>query len=625
MYTMQQESGQQSAPQSAPGARPSLPQTANSLLVADCGTVMTKVSLFGLVEGQYRLMARGEAPTTVAPPQHDITAGILQAIETIEFITGRHFIANGQLMLPEQEDGNGADIFIATVSVGGPLRMVVLGGVSPTLETLAQQAVSGLYVELKVMPTASYLAATANAAMTMPGTPGAPGMRNPWPPERIAAERDQQIARIRELRPHAALIVGMADGPAGPVPLQDACQLLLDASKGLLEQPEKPLYSVLYAGAPQYTEAVRRMISSIADITRIEPLTSQAQLGPISVAAAALHERDVIQHLPGYQQIVNWSAAAPVATTTSLSSLVRFLAQHYSMNVTAVDVGGMTTTLMVAGEHGEFIPSVNSGVGIGSGISGILQRAGVQRIVRWLPFSISEDEVRQFVLNRIMHPHVAPANPRELQLCQAFAREAMALALENARHNSSEWIDADLILATGGVLSHAPKEGQLALMLLDALQPRGVVSLVVDSTMLITQLGAVATVAPIPAVQVNENDAVTRRLGTCVVPFGAMRPGVPAVRLEIEYSNGQQQQVEVKGGTIEVIPLPPNTQASLSLFPAPGVDVGLGPGEHARAADEIDGGLIGLIVDARGRPLELPTDTAQRQARLQQWAQVLKA
>lgn len=603
------------------------PVTANSLLVADCGTVVTKVSLFGLVEGQYRLMARGEAPTTITPPQEDISAGIIQAIQSIEFITGRHFVANEQIISPEQDNGDGVDIFIATTSAGGPLRMAVLGSVSSSLEALARQAVSGLYVEMQTLPATSFLAATANAPVSVGAAQEAGrSASGAWTPERVNMEREQQIARIRELQPHAALIVGTADGPAGPQSLQEACQLLLSAAQGQQRPKEMQAtaqYAILYAGAPQYIEAVRGMTQGIADFTRVDTLTSQAQLGPISVAAAALHERDVLQHLPGYQHLLSWSASAPVATTTSLSSLVRFLAQHYAMNVTAVDVGGMTTTVMVAGEQGEFMPKVNSGLGIGPGIGAILQQVGIQRIVRWLPFAISEDEVRQFVLNRIMHPHVIPTSTRELQLCQAFAREAMLLTIEDAKKSAGEWLDADLILATGGVLSHAPKYGQVAMMLLDALQPRGVVSLVVDSTMLITQLGAVATVAPITAVQVNENDAVTHRLGTCVIPFGAVRPGQPALRVEIEFSNGRQQQIDVQGGTIEVIPLHTNEQALLSLFPAPGVDVGLGPGERARAAEEIDGGLIGLIIDARGRPLNLPADNRERQMRLQQWYKAL--
>jgi hypothetical protein len=138
-------------------------------------------------------------------------------------------------------------------------------------------------------------------------------------------------------------------------------------------------------------------------------------------------------------------------------------------------------------------------------------------------------------------------------------------------------------------------------------------------------LGAVASVSPIAAVQVNENDAVTHRLGTCVVPFGDLPAGSIAVKVGVEYSNGRQLSVDVMTGTIEVIPLRLNEQALLTLFPAPTVDVGLGLGERARAAEEIDGGLVGLIIDARGRPLQLPTDDTERQARLQQWSQAMGA
>ena len=162
-------------------------------------------------------------------------------------------------------------------------------------------------------------------------------------------------------------------------------------------------------------------------------------------------------------------------------------------------------------------------------------------------------------------------------------------------------------------------------MLLDALQPRGVTSLVLDRTMLISQLGAVATVAPIAAVQVNENDAVMHRLGTCVVPFGDLPSGQAAIRVGVEYSNGRQVTAEVMTGSIEIIPLRLNEQALLTLYPAPTADVGLGPGERARAAEEIDGGLIGLIIDARGRPLTFSTNEAERQARLLQWMQVMGA
>ena len=605
---------------------------ANSLLVADCGAVFTKVSLFGLVEGQYRLMARGESPTTITPPQADITAGIIQAINVIEFVTGRHFIEDERVITPEGENGDGVDVFIATISAGGPLRLVVLGGVNQALDTLVSQSISGLYAEMRPLPAPAYLAATTAAPVSVGANIGRPSSPGGWTQERVAMEWERQLEQLHELQPQAALIVGMADGPAGPNALQEACQLLVTAAK---EQQEtagaKPAngetkhITVLYAGAPQYVEAVRRMLNGVAEVTRVDPLTSQAQVGQISVASGALHERTVLRKLPGYEKLTSWTGSAPLATATSLSSLVRFLAQHYAMNVTAVDVGGSTTTLMLAGEQGEFIPTVNTGIGVGPGLSGVLQRVGLQRIVRWLPFTITEDEIRHFVLNHTLHPHSLPANARELQIIQAFAREAMIVTVETAEKNGGGWATTDLVLGTGGVLSHAPKFGQVAMLLLDALQPRGITSLVLDRTMLLPLLGAVASVSPITAVQVNENDAVAHRLGTCVIPFGNLPPGQPAVRVGVEYSNGRQVTVDVMSGSIEVIPLQLNEQALLTLFPAPTVDVGLGPGERARAAEEIDGGLVGLIIDARGRPLQLPMNEMERQARLVQWAQAMGA
>jgi len=613
MYTQTHPEGaQRQDRQEAPTQNQNM-ASANSLLVADCGSIFTKVSLFGLVEGQYRLMARGEAPTTVLPPQSDITHGIIEAIGIIEHITGRQFLSQGQLITPEEENGDGVDAFITTISAGGPIQLVVLGAVNSTLEALAEQAVSGLYAETHAIPSPSFVAANAASPLSI----GAAGQsQNGLTPERLAMEWERQLGHMREIQPHAALIVGMADGPAGPVPLQEACQLLANAAKEREEQygaraDENAVQcAVLYAGAPQYIEAVRRMLYGVADVTRVDSLVSQAQLGSISIAVGALHERSVLQRIPGYNRVQAWSSAEPVATATSLSSLVRFLAQHYAMNVTAIDIGGATTTVMLAGEQGEFVPNVN---------------AGVQRITRWLPFEIAEDELRQFVLNRISHPHVLPTSTRELYISHAIAREAMILTIERTKSNTIKWPDADLILATGGILAHAPKYGQVALMLLDALQPRGVTSLVVDKNLLISQLGAVATVAPITAVQVNENDAVTHRLGTCVVPFGQLQPGQVALTVGVEYTNGRQHKVEVMAGTIEVIPLRVNEQALLTLFPAPGIDVGLGPGERARAAEEIDGGLVGLIIDARGRPLIIPTEETERQARIMQWMQAIGA
>jgi hypothetical protein len=67
----------------------------------------------------------------------------------------------------------------------------------------------------------------------------------------------------------------------------------------------------------------------------------------------------------------------------------------------------------------------------------------------------------------------------------------------------------------------------------------------------------------------------------------------------------------------------PGQQALLGLYPSPSVDVGLGPGQQARASEPVEGGTLGLILDARGRPFTVPTDPMERIMRIRQWHQAL--
>ena len=86
--------------------------------------------------------------------------------------------------------------------------------------------------------------------------------------------------------------------------------------------------------------------------------------------------------------------------------------------------------------------------------------------------------------------------------------------------------------------------------------------------------------------------------------------------------------MEVPYGAIQVIPLRPDQHASLTVKPAPGFRVGSGePGKplKTQAGQEVKGGLVGLIIDARGRPLRLPADADVRRSVIQRWWSALDA
>jgi hypothetical protein len=608
-----------------------------SILAADCGSIFTKVALLGVVEGQYRLLARAETPTTAFPPYRDITVGVLQAIHELERITGRKIANRGQILTPEQSDGDGVDAFVVSLSAGGPLIVAMIaatlstpGAINKDDEALAEtarRAVAGVYADVE-------LVALPPAELASSGPNGGPDLQ--WV---------LQIEQLRRMNPRALLLAESGGTPRGRYPPEVIQSLSLALKELVNSQPESssgsgasfsratlklPIFHpadrlpIVYTGSVEASERLRQELGPQAEVRQTEPFAPH-HLAPLSAAISALHERQMLNTLSGYHHLNGWMSAPPMATATSFSSLIRFLARQYGMNVVGVDVGGSATSVMIAGEHGEFLPSVHATAGVASGLGSILRSVGVARVARWLSFEVSEQEIRQFVLEKMIQPHLLPYTERELEIEHALTREAILLALGQPGMEREALPNLDLILGAGGVLAHVPRYGQAALLLLDTIQPRGISSLVLDTVTLAPQLGVVAMVDPIAAVQATENDAVLQRLGTVVSVFGQAEDGEPALRLQLDYLDGRKKTMEVAYGSLEVIPLTANEQAMLTLFPSRTIDVGLGLGEQARAGEAIEGGILGLIIDARGRPLHLPNDPAYRRAKLAQWRQAVGA
>lgn len=166
-------------------------------------------------------------------------------------------------------------------------------------------------------------------------------------------------------------------------------------------------------------------------------------------------------------------------------------------------------------------------------------------------------------------------------------------------------------------MARAPHRGQAALVLLDAIQPAGVCTLALDHSSILPQLGALASVHPLAAAQVMWRDGFLK-LGTAIAPTGVGREGSVALKLKIEYDDGQTLSVEVPYGALEVVPLMTGKRAVVELRPASQFDIGLGK-KGKGATTEVDGGELGIIVDARGRPLTLPGDDQKRRAKITEW------
>ena len=89
----------------------------------------------------------------------------------------------------------------------------------------------------------------------------------------------------------------------------------------------------------------------------------------------------------------------------------------------------------------------------------------------------------------------------------------------------------------------------------------------------------------------------------------------------MEMDDGETLEEELNFGEIKLIPLAERHEAKAVITPAKNFDMGEGPG-HA-VEKTIMGGVAGVLLDARGRPIYLPEDENARRELLIKWFRAL--
>ncbi len=181
-------------------------------------------------------------------------------------------------------------------------------------------------------------------------------------------------------------------------------------------------------------------------------------------------------------------------------------------------------------------------------------------------------------------------------------------------------MNLDLLIGSGGVLSHAPRRSQAALMVIDAFLPEGITMLAVDSIFMMPQLGVLSEVLPEAATEVFDKDCLIR-LGTCIAPAGVNKKATVLAEVTITKQDGSSIDLDIELGKMHVEPLCVGEKVNAVIRPAKNLDVGNGPGTEW--IGELEGGVVGLILDGRGRPFNLPEDDSLRIEKLQEWSKAL--
>ncbi len=569
-------------------------ETANerAYLIADIGE-KTRTILVGVENGSYRLIGVGEAYTTIDAPELDVTVGLRRSAKQLgddETITA---------------DGPKSVRLLCSSGDGGGLYMMVAGVIGMISGESAQRAALGAGAHLV----------------------GVFSIDDPRPEYRL-------VETMRSTRPDVFLLAGGTDG--------GAVSQVNDMAKVIKEADVKPRFGdnyklpVIFAGNVEARGEIEETLTdeyAIRAVDNVRPDIDRENLGPAKEAIYDSYMEHVISHSPGYERLAKWVARPVLPTQAAIGNILYAYAQRRRINLLAINAGGSTTDIYSV-YHGVFNRTLNADVGLEFGALNILKTAGVEGVTRWLPELFDERKLRNIVGNMMVRqPHIYSV---EEQLVRgALAREAIRIGVEEHKKLASRlkgvqvprtiadtfkqsveptYLDVGDTQVIIGMGSAFEKQNSSALMLLDAIEPMYITELFVDKSGLIPHAGLLLTDAPEAAFNLLNGETL-QRLGSFLCLDG--KGEGEAATLTLTKQSGETIRDTVTAGHIKSIPLLDGESCILETHTMKGYSLGKGRAKHLET--NITGGLLGFVIDARSRPLQIP----ENRSKMQEWIAAL--
>ena len=585
------------------------------ILATDVGSTTTKARLFGKIEkGEWRFLVAGEAPTTVETPYEDVTLGVRNAVREIEELTGYKILSEDAIGIVVPFDGErGVDLYCTTSSAGGGLQMMVAGNVkSITGESANRAALGAGSIVMDVIAIDD------------------------------GREDYEKIRRIRSLRPDMMLLAGGTDG--GTISHILETVELIKAAKPVPRLGGDYKLPIIFAGNKEARGEVKTLLGDDFNLSIVDNLRPILEKEIIEPARRNIHElfmEHVMSHAPGYEKLMKWTDVDIMPTPAGEGIAMQLIASQYKANIIGVGLGGATTNVYSIFDD-RFVRSVSANLGMSYSICNVLKEAGINNISRWMPFQIDEKEIINMLRNKMIRPTTLPQTLKDLIMEHAIAREAIRLGFlhhktlatrlrgikverdladifdQTLAETYIDMMKINIIVGTGGLLSHAPRRIQSLLILTDAFQPEGVTKIFKDSVFMMPHLGILSTVYSEAAWQIFDKDCLVR-LGTVIAPIGEAKEGESVMDISLEMPDGETMEKKMDFGDIAQIFLPSKQEAKAIINPHHGFDIGAGKGKTLEVV--VEGGLEGIILDARGRPLNLQEGANKK---LIKWIRTLK-
>ena len=571
----------------------------HALLGLDIDCYNTRATYFGIVNEKFHLQASGSASSSIGEG-FQLGSGVGAAMKDLQRQSEVHILKpNGELIWPFYEAGIGLDRIGVVISGGPQLRTVILGltqeGSLKTGRALAES------LPLTIVETFD-LTALLDQANT--------------------------IDTLAALQPEVVVLTGGDNGGAEK-PVESWIDVLKLVCQ-VLPVEKRPV--VLYGGNALLESSVKRNLEPLTNLVvvpNIRPGEGETDLIPGQAALNKIIIDRWGEKIPGFNELI--SRTKPMVGTSSfnLNRIVRYLSlvnEKSSKGVYACDLGGCSTTVAASlgGKSAVLTKPVWDG-DIGAFDDGV-----VSFVHQWTAELVSKEDVHQYLCNHAPVPFFVPEEKKGLAILEAFARYRLR-DINQQLIKSNPWFPYkstagltghfEPIIASGALLTQAPTSGQSMLILIDGLEPWGVTTIVLDRHHILPLLGLIGANEPVFPTHILASN-VFESLGTVVTAVAEAPEDEPVLNVEVKTENAKDYEVEIFQGSLKRLIIPSGVTAELTLKPSERTDIGFGgPGMGGRL--KVPGGRMGVVIDARGRPLELPQDDGHRIEMLKRWQLIL--
>lgn len=560
----------------------------SSVLGIDIGSENTRAFLFDVVEGSYHFIAGGIVTSTQKEPFFDIGEGILAAISQLQLVTGRILLDHeGNLIFPAQSNGEGVDRLFITASGGPPVGIVTFGLLSEVS-----------------LESANHLAGTTYGSIK----------DNFGINDRRSTQ--VQMGSLVNCQPDIILFAGGTDRGASRSIIRVAQMISL----ALSTMPGDKRPEVLFCGNRSVAKTVFEILEKHAKVTvtdNIRPTLESEELTRGSEELAQIVLRIWMKRLIGLRRIAPLCSEPPSISSQNYQRMIRFLGKLYdpSKAVLGIDLGSTHTTIASANNSHSRMNVFP--MGMGGNFEEALSKIGIGNIGKWLTENIPLEALTGTLWQKTLHPGSIPQDEKGLGIELAAARSLLEYCMKEMRKQGNLVAASfEPIFVGGSTITKTATPQQILLTILDGIQPTGMYPIILDKHGLLPILGAISSSNTILPVQVMETTAFTN-LATVLTVESRASEGTPIVNARLTYKTGNYLDLEVKQGAIATLPLQAGETGSLALnFSRRTFVEGLiNPEEPIK----VRGGICGIVLDARGRPLRVAKAESTRREQYKRW------